>query len=133
MKNNVMYIKVLVDTDIALRFKESYDEKGTRYYNFSERDRREYGDLAVGEEYYIVALLHNRNKIINAYLGQGKIILNKKSEKNVKYLIFSELHGGTAVKNVCKLSELDLNSDFSPEEYISLEESELIAKQLSFL
>ncbi len=133
MKNHVMYIKVLVDTDIALRLKESYDKKESRYYNFSERDRREYGDLAVGEEYYIVALLHNRDKIINAYLGHGKIILSKPPQKNVKYRIFSELHAGTAVENICKLSELDLSSDFSPEEYISLEESELIAKQLFFI
>ena len=46
-----------------------------------------------------------------AYLGTGKIIKNEKGYA-IKLNVKSKLNYGTAIKNICKLSELNLEKDF---------------------
>ncbi|MFR7604568.1 MAG: deoxyguanosinetriphosphate triphosphohydrolase family protein [Oscillospiraceae bacterium] len=67
-----------------------------------------------------------------AYLGTGKIIKNEKGYA-IKLNVKSKLNYGTAIKNICKLSELNLEKDFKKDEYVLIEESELISKQIDFI
>lgn len=83
-------------------------------------------------EYFLIALIHHNGKIDYAYLGTGKIIKNEKGYA-IKLNVKSKLNYGTAIKNICKLSELNLEKDFKKDEYVLIEESELISKQIDFI
>ncbi|MFR7908491.1 MAG: deoxyguanosinetriphosphate triphosphohydrolase family protein [Oscillospiraceae bacterium] len=80
----------------------------------------------------MIALIHHNGKIDYAYLGTGKIIKNEKGYA-IKLNVKSKLNYGTAIKNICKLSELNLEKDFKKDEYVLIEESELISKQIDFI
>ncbi len=83
-------------------------------------------------EYFLIALIHHNGKIDYAYLGTGKIIKNEKGYA-IKLNVKSKLNYGTAIKNICKLSELNFEKDFKKDEYVLIEESELISKQIDFI
>lgn len=135
MNSKNIYIKLKKGCDPIKYFEKSYVYNGKIYfYNLSERsiDDLKINKALIDSECYLIALIHDEEEITYAYLGTGKII---KSDKgfSIKYEIKSKLEFGTAIKNVCKLSELSLANDFKKDEYVLIEESELISKQIDFI
>lgn len=135
MINKNIYIKLKCGCYANKYFENSYIEQSdSYYYNFNKQRAEELGidQNLLDREYYLIALIHNNGKISSAYLGTGKIHQNEKGY-SLKLNIKSKLNYGTAIKNICKLSELNLDRDFEKDEYALIEESELISRQIDFI
>ena len=120
MGNKIIYIKLKEGCRPIEFFKKSYDEKkDSYYYNLSSHDEYELEikDYSIGDSYFLIALIHDNDKIIYSYLGTGTIFHNDKGF-SIKFSIKSKLNYGTAIKNICKLSELSLSDDFGKDEYV---------------
>lgn len=134
MGNKIIYIKLKEGCKPIEYFRNSFDERKNYYYNLSSyaEDELEISKAYIGSSYFLIALIHDNDKIIYSYLGTGTISHNDKGF-SIKFNIKSKRNYGTAIKNICKLSELSLSDDFRKDEYVLKEESELIAKQIDFI
>lgn len=134
MDNKIIYIKLKEGCKPIEYFRNSFDERKNYYYNLSSyaEDELEISKACIDSSYFLIALIHDNDKIIYSYLGTGTISHNDKGF-SIKFSIKSKLNYGTAIKNICKLSELSLSDDFAKDEYVLKEESELIAKQIDFI
>lgn len=134
MGNKIIYIKLKEGCKPIEYFRNSFDERKNYYYNLSSyaEDELEISKASIGSSYFLIALIHDNDKIIYSYLGTGTISHNDKGF-SIKFNIKSKRNYGTAIKNICKLSELSLSDDFRKDEYVLKEESELIAKQIDFI
>lgn len=134
MGNKIIYIKLKEGCKPIEYFRNSFDERKNYYYNLSSyaEDELEISKACIDSSYFLIALIHDNDKIIYSYLGTGTISHNDKGF-SIKFSIKSKLNYGTAIKNICKLSELSLSDDFAKDEYVLKEESELIAKQIDFI
>ena len=134
MDNKIIYIKLKEGCKPIEYFRNSFDERKNYYYNLSPyaEDELEISKASICSSYFLIALIHDNDKIIYSYLGTGTISHNDKGF-SIKFNIKSKLNYGTAIKNICKLSELSLSDDFGKDEYVLKEESELIAKQIDFI
>ena len=135
MTNKNIYIKLKDNCSAITYFRKSYTEQSDSYfYNFNKQSTVEMdiNKALLKMEYFLIALIHHNGKIDYAYLGTGKIIKNEKGYA-IKLNVKSKLNYGTAIKNICKLSELNLEKDFKKDEYVLIEESELISKQIDFI
>ena len=134
MGNKIIYIKLKEGCKPIEYFRNSFDERKNYYYNLSSyaEDELEISKACIDSSYFLIALIHDNDKIIYSYLGTGTISHNDKGF-SIKFNIKSKLNYGTAIKNICKLSELSLSDDFGKDEYVLKEESELIAKQIDFI
>lgn len=134
MGNKIIYIKLKEGCKPIEYFRNSFDERKNYYYNLSSyaEDELEISKACIDSSYFFIALIHDNDKIIYSYLGTGTISHNDKGF-SIKFNIKSKLNYGTAIKNICKLSELSLSDDFGKDEYVLKEESELIAKQIDFI
>lgn len=134
MGNKIIYIKLKEGCKPIEYFRNSFDERKNYYYNLSPyaEDELEISKACIDSSYFLIALIHDNDKIIYSYLGTGTISHNDKGF-SIKFNIKSKLNYGTAIKNICKLSELSLSDDFGKDEYVLKEESELIAKQIDFI
>lgn len=134
MENKIIYIKLKEGCEPIRRFRESYENAAYRYYNITEDNHPEhlFEDLEFEKSYYVIALVHDGTNIQKAYLGNGVF---EKTEKghNIHYKIAVVLDNCTSIENICKLSELDLDSDFSFGEYLLVENSIPISEQLDFI
>lgn len=134
MENKIIYIKLKEECEPIRRFRESYENAAYRYYNITEDNHPEhlFEDLEFEKSYYVIALVHDGTNIQKAYLGNGVF---EKTEKghNIHYKIAVVLDNCTSIENICKLSELDLDSDFSFGEYLLVENSIPISEQLDFI
>lgn len=135
MNSKNIYIKLKNDCEPIKYFENSYtDKEKTYFYNLSEKciNDLNINKVSVNSEYYLIAIIHDKEEINYAYLGTGIIIKNNKGT-SIKLNIKSKLKLGTAIKNICKLSELSLENDFNKDEYVLIEESELISRQIDFI
>lgn len=135
MNSKNIYIKLKNDCEPIKYFENSYTDKEKKYfYNLSEKSINDLNinEVSVNSEYYLIAIIHDKEEINYAYLGTGIIIKNNKGV-SIKLNIKSKLELGTAIKNICRLSELSLENDFQKDEYVLIEESELISKQIDFI
>lgn len=134
MGNKIIYIKLKEGCKPIEYFRNSFDERKNYYYNLSSNaeNELEISKACIDSSYFLIALIHDNDKIIYSYLGTGTISHNDKGF-SIKFNIKSKLNYGTAIKNICKLSELSLSDDFGKDEYVLKEESELIAKQIDFI
>ena len=134
MDNKIIYIKLKEGCKPIEYFRNSFDERKNYYYNLSSNaeNELEISKACIDSSYFLIALIHDNDKIIYSYLGTGTISHNDKGF-SIKFSIKSKLNYGTAIKNICKLSELSLSDDFANDEYVLKEESELIAKQIDFI
>lgn len=134
MGNKIIYIKLKEGCKPIEYFRNSFDERKNYYYNLSSyaEDELEISKACIDSSYFLIALIHDNDKIIYSYLGTGTISHNDKGF-SIKFSIKSKLNYGTAIKNICKLSELSLSDDFAKDEYVLKEESDLIAKQIDFI
>ena len=135
MNSRNMYIKLKKDCEPIKYFEWAYrDREKSYFYNLNEKSVNELNiaKTSVNSEYYLIALIHDKDKISYAYLGTGWII-NSDRGFSIKLNIKAKLEFGTAIKNICKLSELSLSDDFKKAEYMLIEESELISKQIDFI
>lgn len=134
MSNKIIYIKLVQGCEPIQHFIDSYKTSEYRFYNIAGASQPEHltENLKFDETHYIIALVHNGNNIINSYLGEGSF---EKKEKgySIKYKIKTTLDNCTAIENICKLSELNLDSDFSEGQYILIENSTPISEQLNFI
>lgn len=135
MTNKIIYVKLKDNCYQIEYFEKSYKEHGKAcFYNLNEKRAEELNinNAALDIEYYVIAIIHNSGEISCAYLGIGKIIENEKGYA-IMLGVKSKLNYGTAIKNICKLSELNLDKDFKKDEYVHIEESELISTQIDFI
>lgn len=134
MGNKIIYIKLKEGCKPIEYFRNFFDERKNYYYNLSSNaeNELEISKACIDSSYFLIALIHDNDKIIYSYLGTGTISHNDKGF-SIKFSIKSKLNYGTAIKNICKLSELSLSDDFANDEYVLKEESELIAKQIDFI
>lgn len=141
MDNRIIYIKLKSECDIEEHVKDSYSkskqfgENPCRFYNLNgDSQKRITDDMEVGEEAYVVVLVHKENKILQAYLGTGILTKNEKMQNySLKYSIKAHLDEATSAQNICKLSELKLDTDFHVNEYVLVEKSEIISDQINFI
>ncbi len=135
MINKNIYIKLKYNCDAITYFENSYREQSDAFfYNFNKQSTIEIDikKAFLETKYSLIALIHNNGKIDYAYLGTGTIIRNEKGYA-IKLSVKAKLKYGTAIKNICKLSELNLEKDFKKDEYVLIEESELISNQIDFI
>ena len=119
MTNKNIYIKLKDNCSAITYFRKSYTEQSDSYfYNFNKQSTVEMdiNKALLKMEYFLIALIHHNGKIDYAYLGTGKIIKNEKGYA-IKLNVKSKLNYGTAIKNICKLSELNLEKDFKKWKY----------------
>ena len=136
MGNKVLFVRLseraVSAADMIERLNDSFCKKESRYYNTSTGDKAEMDRVDIGETVLFVAILHRGKLITNAYLGNGEVTAYK-TQKNIKYYITATLPDNAALRNICKLSELDLSSDFASDSYLLCVDSELVAKQIRFI
>lgn len=136
MDNKIVYVKLKEGCEPLNHFENSFVSNGTsnNYYNIAEQTdiSRLTAQLTLGEKYYLVALVHNKCEIKQVYLGYG--IFNKTS-KGYSFKLEIKTHRNHCIstQNICKLSELNLDSDFKDNEYIFVENSKLISEQIKFI
>lgn len=131
MGNKVLFVKLSERTqstaDMIDRLKESYCNKVSRYYNTTSDDRAKMDGFHSGDTVLFVAILYDGDSITRAYLGNGEV----NDQKNIKYNIVISLSDNAALRNICKLSELNLNADF--DSFLLCVESELVSEQIRFI
>ncbi len=140
MNNKIIYIKLKEGCEPIKHFEDSYllnsgnkNHSVSYYYNINKDDEcKIISDIKIDENCYLIALIYDCDEIKNAYLGTGILHHNEKGY-SLKLSIITELPQCTAIKNICKLSELDLDSDFDRKEYLTIENSELISNQIDFI
>ena len=133
MDNKALFVKLSERTqstaDMIERLKESYCKRISRFYNTTADDRAKMEGFHNGDTVLFVAILYNGDNITRAYIGDGEVT----DQKNIKYNIIVSLPDNAALRNICKLSELDLDADFASDSYLLCVESELVTKQIHFI
>lgn len=142
MEKKVIIIKLKASVCRCIQyFEDSYDafsnkRDTSKYYNFPmNRDTTYLSELIDTKDYYFFALVYdndeNNNEIfINAFLGTGTFIEERKSLKIVTKYSSEE---NNTVKSLRKLSNLDINRDFTNGEYVNIEDSEYLFSQIDFI
>lgn len=143
MKNEgVIIIKLKAGCEPIKYFEDSYNESlrgGTlyKYYNITNTHDVNYltEHLDKNQSYFIFAVVYDsddNNKIIQAFLGIGKFIINDKG-CSFRLHINVKSDYNNSIKNIYNLTELNFDSDFTEAEYVSIERSRIIADQINFI
>lgn len=142
MEKKVIIIKLKASVCKCIQyFEDSYNSFINKrdlcnYYNFPMNRGTTYlSELTDTNDYYFMALVYdndeNNNDIfINAFLGTGTFIEERKSLKIVTKYSSKE---NNTVKSLRKLSNLDINRDFTNGEYVNIEDSEYLFSQIDFI
>lgn len=142
MEKKVIIIKLKAHVCKCIQyFEESYEafvcgQSLYKFYNFPmNRDTTYLSELTDMRDYYFFALVYdndenNNEKFINAFLGIGTFIEERKSLK-----IFTKYSSeeNNTVKSLRKLSDLDIYRDFTYGEYVNIEDSEYLFSQIDFI
>ena len=133
MGNKVVFVKISEraqsTAEMIDRLYESYSQKVSRYYNTAQGDKGEMDGFDVGESVLFVAIQYNGKEVTRAYLGVGEVT----DQKNIYYNITVRLSDDNALRNICRLSELDLDADFAADSYLLSVESKLVVDQIRFI
>lgn len=141
MRNTFVIIKLNSQADetkpIIRYMEESYNSKEARFYNLSVEDADELKDLSDADQFYFMGLIYHREvnakpEIENAYLGEGRICHNEQGS-SINYNMKVKLNNGLVLKNICKLTELDLIADFEQTDYLLRVDSDLVAEQIDLI
>lgn len=113
---------------------QSYESKENRYYSVNATDKDNNKDLKSGDEVLLVAIPYhkNDNKVVieKAYLGYG-IYEEKGGSRKIKYWITESLSNDTALQNICKQVELNMEKDYADQSYLLRVDSELVKRQVA--
>ena len=84
MGNKIIYIKLKEGCKPIEYFRNSFDERKNYYYNLSSyaEDELEISKASIGSSYFLIALIHDNDKIIYSYLGTGTISHNLTLNQN---------------------------------------------------
>lgn len=134
--NKVIIIKLKSGCQPIEYFENSYNKVGTQsYYNINEEDCDYFAEnLKVNETYRLVAIIYdNSNKLFEAYLGSGDFIKNSKGYSLLLNIKIKSNNNHNSFKNICKLTALNLETDFKETAYASIEKSKILSDQISFI
>ena len=138
MSNTIIFVKLNSSAEEIIRYmEESYEKAEPRYYNLSSKDDAEVEDMSEADRFYFVGLLYNcakedKPKVVEAYLGTGSKCRNERGY-SIQYKMKAKLPSNLALKNICKLTELDLTSDFELTNYLLRVNSDMVAEQLDMI
>lgn len=127
MDNTIIYIKIKTGCTPLNYIHSSLSDNTKRYYNLSEKDRSTIENLS-NESHLLVVVEYDSNNIICLYVGVCDC-----TETSICYQIKKKISSQIVIKNIIKLSELDLWNDFSDGDYICCEKSSFISEQINFI
>lgn len=141
MKNDgVIIIKLKAGCEPIKYFEDSYIERksnwpANKYYNVINPQDINYltKHLEENQSYFLFAVVYdNKNKIIQAFLGNGEFIVN---DKGCSFRLYIKVKSdyNNSIQNIYNLTELNFDSDFTEAEYVSVEKSRIIADQINYI
>ena len=134
MKNKIIYIKLKKGCRYIGEFEKSYENDSRKELYYYDPDDTSLNELELEEniDNYLIAVVHHNNKVEYAYLGKGKYCL--KEDRYIIILdIMEKLNDGTAIQNILRFSDLDLEKDFKDQEFVRIENSSFISHQIDFI
>ena len=139
MSRSVIFAKIKSSSagarEIIERMEESYKEGVKKYYNFPKDSDDIIGDIKETDNIYFAAFLWNyknsEQSIEKIYLGEGTLNGNRKGT-SIQYIMKVESPLNIALRNICKLAELNLSTDFE-DTYIFCVNSELVVRQIEVI
>ncbi len=135
--NKIVFIKLKNGCKAMKHFEDSFTSSEKRYYNISDANDAEHlrSLLAINEKCYVMALVHKNDNINKIYLGNCtfKSAASGYSGYTLMMDIQFKSEYNLSMKNICKLTDLNLDTDFQDTDYISIEESKLISEQIEFI
>lgn len=139
MNRSVIFAKIKSSSagarEIIERMEESYKEGVKKYYNFPKDSDDIIGDIKETDNIYFAAFLWNyknsEQSIEKIYLGEGTLNENRKGT-SIQYIMKVESPLNIALRNICKLAELNLSTDFE-DTYIFCVNSELVVRQIEVI
>ena len=137
----IIKLKAPVCDQIVQYFESSYDaftndRVPKNYYNFpKDKDTTYLCDLTDAKDYYFLALVYeidenNNDRFIKAFMGMGTF---SEENKSLKIVTKYRSDDNNTIKSLRKLSNLDINRDFSDREYVNIENSEFLFSQIDFI
>ena len=134
MDNTIVYIKCKTGAEPLKIAYESYKGEKTKYYNLDNQDLICLSDINKNEEHFIVFIEHNDSIIQKLLLGTFIWNFNTAPDNDsLKYKITRIIESEIIIRNIAKLSELNLDKDFSDGKYTFFEKSDYISSQISFI
>lgn len=134
MDNTIVYIKCKTGAEPLKIAYESYNGEKTKYYNLDDQDLICLSGIDKREEHFIVFIEYSDSIIQKMLLGTFKWNSNTLPYKDsLKYSITRIIESELIIRNIAKLSELDLNKDFNMGKYTFFEKSDYISSQISFI
>jgi len=143
MENKVIIIKLKasVCSKIVQYFESSFEaflngQNKSNYYNFPmDRDTTYLKELTDGNDYYFLALVYeneenNNDAFEKAFMGVGTF---SEEHKSLKIVTKYNSEENNTIRSLRKLSDLDINRDFSDREYVNIEDSEFLFSQIDFI
>lgn len=134
MDNTVVYIKCISGSDPLKQAYMSYKEDKPHYYNLDSADEENLKYIDKNDSHYIVFIEYKESEIKTMLIGSFNWQRNSAPRNDsLKYNITNIIDSEIIIKNIAKLSELNLTEDFKESKYVMFEDSEFISSQLSFI
>lgn len=141
MDNTIIYIKCKASKDESpLKYAyDSYKFKQKSYYNLNSQDQNNLNGINKDETHHIVFVVYKENDgkltITEMLIGTSNWRESKDDSygDSLRYNIIRRINSKTIIRNIAKLSELDLINDFVEGKYTSYEDSEYIISQLDII
>lgn len=134
MDNTVVYIKCISGSDPLKQAYMSYNEDKPHYYNLDSVDEENLKNIEKTGYHYIVFIEYFGQEIKKMLIGSFKWKKNAAPHNDsLMYEITNIIDSEIIIKNIAKLSELDLTEDFKESKYVMFEDSEFISSQLNFI
>ena len=134
MDNTIVYIKCKTGANPLKIAYESYKDKYTKYYNLDDQDLICLNDIDKNEEHFIVFIEYNDSIIQKMLLGTFTWNFNTPPDNDsLKYKITRIVESEIIIRNIARLSELDLGKDFSIGKYTFFEQSDYLSSQMDFI
>lgn len=134
MDNTVVYIKCISGSDPLKQAYMSFDEDKPHYYNLDPVDEENLKYIDKNDFHYIVFIEYKGAEIETMLIGSFNWQSNPSPKSDsLRYKITNIIDSEIIIKNIAKLSELDLTDDFKESKYVMYEDSEFISSQLIFI
>ena len=123
MDNTVVYIKCISGSDPLKQAYKSYDEKKHHFYNLNAVDEENLKNIDKPNSHYIVFIEYKESEIKTMLIGSFNWQRNSAPRNDsLKYNITNIIDSEIIIKNIAKLSELDLTEDFKESKYVMFED-----------
>lgn len=134
MDNTIVYIKCKKGAEPLKKAYDSFTEKKEKYYNLDDQDLICLNDIDKDEKHFIVFVEYSGSIIQKMLIGSFKWNFNASPDKDsLKYKITRIIESEIIIRNIAKLSELNLDKDFSDGKYTFFEKSDYISSQICFI